>query len=61
MMNLTSIPTDYYLPASKLKEIESINYQNLKQAAQTGGVLKRWVSPKTRKVYYKSRNLRLYI
>ncbi len=58
-MNIARIPTDYYLPASVLSEIETVNYTNLKKASQEGGLLKRWKSPKTGKVFYKSKNLRL--
>ena len=59
MIQLTAIPCDYYLPASKLKGM-GMSYSDLKQAAKCGGLLVRWRSPKTRKVYYKSKNMFLF-
>ncbi len=59
-MNISSIPTDHYLPARELIKLPLIDYSNLKKASKPGGVLRRWKSPKTGRVYYKSLNLRLF-
>ncbi len=59
-MNYALIPSTHYVPAIELCKIESINYQNLKQASQEGGLLKRWKSRKTKRVYYMSRNFDLF-
>lgn len=58
MLEPARIPSNYYLPAKELVAM-GMQYDELKAAAQFGGILDRWVSPKTRRVYYKSKNLRL--
>jgi len=58
MLRASEIPSNYYLPAKTLAQM-GMSYSELKGASQTGGVLYRWRSKKTRRVYYRSRNLEL--
>ncbi len=54
-MNLAAIPSDYWLSLKNLRE-RGFSGSELKLAAQDGGLLQRKRNPKTRRVYYKSRN-----
>lgn len=55
-MNIASIPSNYYLPLKALRA-RGFDSARLKSASGEGGVLDRWRSKKTRRVYYRGRNL----
>ena len=59
-MNPAQIPTTHYMQAKVLNKQYGMSYSELKSASQVGGVLKRWRSPKTKLVYYRSKNLTLF-
>jgi hypothetical protein len=54
-MNISNIPDHFYLPARIIVSEGGLNYSTLKGASNAGGILKRWRSPKTRRVFYKSK------
>ena len=57
-MNHSIIPSKYYLPLQFLKRHKCAP-SDLKIAAQHGGILDRWRSKKTRRVFYRHKNLSL--
>lgn len=57
-MNLQHVLPDYFMRAKDLRAL-GFSYAALYRA-YWGGVLRRWVSPKTRHVYYQNRNLTLF-
>lgn len=56
---LTQVPSNYYRPAQHLIADLGTNYVELKEASRTGGILDRRVSKKTRRVFYRHKNLSL--
>lgn len=59
MSDLSLIPSDHYAPARDFVHIKGYDYRTMKRASLPGGILKRWRSPKTRRVYYMHKNRRL--
>jgi hypothetical protein len=57
-MRAQEIPSNYYVAAKVLHE-KGFSYSDLKRASMHGGILDRWRSPKTRRVFYRSRNYAL--
>ena len=59
-MNHQIIPSDHYLPAKDLSK-QGCPYSDLKLASLSGGFLVRWRSRKTRRVFYRHKNLSLLL
>lgn len=59
MGRIAQIPSDYYLPAKALVEY-GFTYSGLKAMAYAGGILERYKSKKTRRVFYRSKNRQLF-
>jgi hypothetical protein len=58
-MNISIIPSAYYVPAQYLVGL-GFSYSELKHASLHGGVLERYRSKKTRRIFYKSKNMSLF-
>ncbi len=58
-MQMQEISSTHWVSAQYLNS-RGISYSEAKRAALPGGVLERRVSPKTRRVYYRQKNLTLF-
>lgn len=59
MSRIAEIPSDYYLPAKVLIDY-GFSYSDLKAMAHAGGILERYKSKKTRRVFYRNKNKCLF-